>query len=35
MLKSNVERIHKRKTTNQLLKLDVQNKGFIRRKVVD
>jgi hypothetical protein len=35
MLKSNVERIHKRKTMNQLLNLDVQNKGFIKRKVVD
>jgi hypothetical protein len=35
MLKSNAKKIHKRKVVNQLLKLDVQSKGFIRKKVVD
>jgi hypothetical protein len=33
MLKSNVENIHKRKFVNQLLKSDVQIKGFVRGKV--
>jgi hypothetical protein len=35
MLKSNAEKIHKKKTVNQLLKSYVQSKRFIKRKVVD
>lgn len=33
MLKSNVEKIHKRKVVNHLLKSNVQIKGFVRGKV--